>query len=225
MTYQRCFFSFYIHVQLRFWYCTKYLLTCASCSRSVMQSTLNCLTTAFLGSHSMRGCWGWRAHQVTRLQRSDQALCMMRRCWLPLSVSLLSVLVFVTCASQMNSLEVSWSLYMHDTPVSKIWDTVNCWPLVSYWVTYGKLSGEPLPVLAAEGLSLLWMLLNQSPVIRCCSKRFHYWQQNRSGWQTEPSLSFESHVITFCFIFICSLRSLQSGWHTKTVLQTAAHSI
>lgn len=62
-------------------------LSCACFYRSVMQSTLNCLTTAFLGSRSMRGYWGWKAHQVTRLQRSDQALCTMRRYCLPFLIS------------------------------------------------------------------------------------------------------------------------------------------
>lgn len=60
------------------------LLICGSCSSSGMQSTLNCPTTAFLDSPSMRGCWGWKEPQVTRLRRCDQASCMMRRYWPPL---------------------------------------------------------------------------------------------------------------------------------------------
>lgn len=70
-------------------------LTCVSSSRCRIQSTSNCLTTAFLDSPSMRGRWGWKAHRVTRLLRSDQASCMMRKYGPPLLN-----LHYVTCVWQ-----------------------------------------------------------------------------------------------------------------------------
>lgn len=38
---------------------------------------------AFHDNPSTRGLWGLKAHQATRLLRSDQALCMMKRYGLP----------------------------------------------------------------------------------------------------------------------------------------------
>lgn len=59
-------------------------LICVFSSRCRIQSTSNCPTMAFLDSPSMRGLWGWKAHRATRLLRSDQASCMMRKYGPPL---------------------------------------------------------------------------------------------------------------------------------------------
>lgn len=79
-------------------------LTCVSSSRCRIQSTSNCPTTAFLDSPSMRGRWGWKAHRVTRLLRSDQASCMMRKYGPPLLN-----LQYVTCVWRFFMNLVSYS--------------------------------------------------------------------------------------------------------------------
>lgn len=49
-------------------------------SRSRRWSTSNCQIMAFPGNPSMRACWGWREHQVTKPLKSDPGSFMMRRC-------------------------------------------------------------------------------------------------------------------------------------------------